>query len=124
MIFARSKNAPTLLAADLVLLPLAAAPASSGTVPHEIVVTARLPPEPAGRVYGDPVDSSYTMIPGSSLGNASLGWRAEHVEFYVWSRNLTNRDCMQNRTINAGHSGLILGTPGDPRTAGLTVRTQ
>jgi iron complex outermembrane receptor protein len=33
-------------------------------------------------------------------------------------------DCiyLQNVTVQAGNSGLVLGTPGDPRTAGVTLR--
>jgi iron complex outermembrane receptor protein len=30
----------------------------------------------------------------------------------------------ENLTIQAGNSGLILGTPSDPRTYGLTVRAK
>jgi iron complex outermembrane receptor protein len=31
---------------------------------------------------------------------------------------------MQNLTVQAGNSGLIVGTPSDPRTYGLTVRAK
>jgi iron complex outermembrane receptor protein len=40
----------------------------------------------------------------------------------VFSRNLLNKDYIQNVTIQAGNSGLILATPSDPRTIGLTFR--
>jgi iron complex outermembrane receptor protein len=31
---------------------------------------------------------------------------------------------MQNVTVLAGNSGLIVGTPREPRTIGVTLRTQ
>jgi iron complex outermembrane receptor protein len=31
---------------------------------------------------------------------------------------------MQNMTIQAGNSGLILGTPSDPRVIGVTLRAR
>jgi iron complex outermembrane receptor protein len=40
----------------------------------------------------------------------------------VFARNLLDKDYIQNVTIQAGNSGLILGTPSDPRTIGLTSR--
>ena len=44
------------------------------------------------------------------------------LELAVFARNLLNADYIQNVTIQAGNSGLILGTPSDPRTIGGTVR--
>jgi hypothetical protein len=35
---------------------------------------------------------------------------------------LLDRDYMQNLTVQAGNSGLVVGTPGDPRTWGMTLR--
>lgn len=37
-------------------------------------------------------------------------------------RNLLDVYCTQNLTIQAGNSGLIVGTPGDPRIIGGTIR--
>ncbi len=73
--------------------------------------------------FGDPSDSAYTVIHGYTLVNGSIGFRARQgyeIAFFV--RNLTNKDYLQNVTIQAGNSGLILGTPGDPRTYGITFR--
>jgi iron complex outermembrane receptor protein len=76
---------------------------------------------------GDPSLSRYTMIDGYALTNASLAWRSRRdggpgVELGLFARNLFNADYIQNLTIQAGNSGLILGTPSDPRTFGVTFR--
>ena len=74
-------------------------------------------------IYGDPADSKYTVIDGYTLVNASLGLRAgTGWELSVWAKNLFNRNYMQNLTVQAGNSGLIVGTPSDPREVGVAVR--
>lgn len=76
-------------------------------------------------VFGDPTDSAYTVISGYTIVNASLGFRASAGwEIAVFARNLFNSDYLQNLTVQAGNSGLIVGTPGDPRIVGLTLRVQ
>jgi iron complex outermembrane receptor protein len=40
----------------------------------------------------------------------------------VWSRNLFNKDYFELMSAQPGNSGLIEGQPGDPRTAGVTLR--
>ncbi len=78
-----------------------------------------------GRMYGDSSDSKYAVIDAYTLVNASLGFRASrHWEASVWARNLLNRNYMQNLTIQAGNSGLIVGTPSDPRMVGVTMRAR
>ncbi|MEP7244065.1 MAG: TonB-dependent receptor [Gammaproteobacteria bacterium] len=73
--------------------------------------------------YGDPSDSQYTLLAGYTLVNASLGFRSERGwEVSLWAKNLLDRDYMQNLTVQAGNSGLIVGTPSDPRAYGATVR--
>ena len=76
------------------------------------------------KMYGDPSDSRYTLMPGYSLLNASLGLRDDRWDFSFWVRNLTNEHYLQNVTVQAGNSGLVAGTPGDPRTAGVTLRAR
>ena len=74
-------------------------------------------------VYADATDSKYTLIRGYTLLNASVGLRlASRWDLALWARNLLGRDYMQNLTVQAGNSGLVVGTPGDPRTWGLTLR--
>ena len=73
--------------------------------------------------YGDPTDSAYTVIRGYTLVNGSIGFRARQgYEIAVFVRNLFASNYIQNVTIQAGNSGLIVGTPGDPRTVGIALR--
>jgi iron complex outermembrane receptor protein len=75
--------------------------------------------------FGDPSDSRYTLIDGYTVVNASLGFRqAGPWEFSIWVRNLLDEEYMQNLTVQAGNSGLIVGTPADARAVGVTLRAQ
>jgi iron complex outermembrane receptor protein len=72
---------------------------------------------------GDPSLSRFTYIRGYNLTNANIGYRfADGLELIVWARNLLDADYIQNLTIQAGNSGLILGSPSEPRTIGGTLR--
>jgi len=72
---------------------------------------------------GDPSLSRFTRIAGYNLTNANMGYRfADGTELILWARNLLDADYIQNLTVQAGNSGLIVGTPGDPRTIGGTIR--
>ena len=74
-------------------------------------------------VYGDPSDSAYTRIDGFTTVNMSIGLRrAGPWELFLWAKNLLDEEYMQNLTVQAGSSGLIVGTPSDPRQVGLTMR--
>jgi iron complex outermembrane receptor protein len=74
-------------------------------------------------VYGDPSDSQYTLIDGYRVVNVSIGMRrAGPWEFFLWAKNLLDEEYMQNLTVQAGNSGLIVGSPGDARQVGLTMR--
>ena len=76
-----------------------------------------------GGYYGDPSLSRYTWIDGYNITNASLGFRSDRGwEVALFARNLFASNYIQNVTIQAGNSGLILGTPSDPRTYGMTLR--
>jgi iron complex outermembrane receptor protein len=75
--------------------------------------------------FGDPSDSQYTRIEGYSVVNANLGFRQNGpVEVFVWVKNLFDKDYIQNVTVQAGNSGLVVGTPSDPRTVGVTLRAK
>jgi iron complex outermembrane recepter protein len=75
--------------------------------------------------YGDPSLSRYTFIKGYNVTNASIGLRtAAGWEVAVFARNLFNSNYIQNLTTQAGNSGLILGTPSEPRTLGVTFRAR
>ena len=72
---------------------------------------------------GDPTLSRYTYVDGYSLTNASAGLRLDNgLEVAAFARNLFGSNYIQNVTVQAGNSGLVLGTPSDPRTYGLTLR--
>ena len=80
--------------------------------------------------YGDPSLSRYTLIDGYNLINGSIGYRFATdrrggvLEIDVFARNVFASDYIQNVTIQAGNSGLILGTPSDPRVIGVTLRAR
>ena len=74
------------------------------------------------KTYGDSSDSQYTRMPAYSLLHTSLGWRTAQWDFSLWVRNLTNERYLQNVTVQAGNSGLVVGTPADPRSFGATLR--
>ena len=75
------------------------------------------------RVRGEATGSAYTIIKGYTLVNGSVGYRLGDWEAAVFARNLFDKDYMQNLTVQAGNSGLIVGTPSEPRTIGVTLRT-
>ncbi|QTC91965.1 TonB-dependent receptor [Brevundimonas goettingensis] len=69
--------------------------------------------------------SKYTEIEGYTVLNLRAGFRADNGwEAFVWVRNALDEDYLQLLTVQAGNSGLVLGTPGDPRTFGLTLRAK
>lgn len=73
--------------------------------------------------FGDPTGSRFTTIGGYTVVNGSVGYRGDNgVEVAVFVRNLFDKNYIQNVTIQAGNSGLILATPSDPRTIGVTLR--
>lgn len=74
------------------------------------------------RIFGDATDSAYTVIPGYAIVNASIGYRTPTWEVALFARNLFDKDYLQNVTVQAGNSGLIVGTPSDPRMIGVTFR--
>jgi iron complex outermembrane receptor protein len=74
-------------------------------------------------VYGEATDSAYTTIAGYTLINAAAGVRiGQRWNVEVFARNLTRANYLQNVTVQAGNSGLIVGTPSDPRMFGVTLR--
>lgn len=73
--------------------------------------------------FGDPSLSRFTYINAYNLTNASIGVRfGKGWEIALFARNLFDANYIQNVTIQAGNSGLILGTPSDPRVVGATLR--
>ncbi len=75
--------------------------------------------------FGDPTGSAFAVIGGYTIVNASVGVRfGKGLELAVFARNLFDKDYIQNVTIQAANSGLIVGTPSDPRTIGVTFRAR
>ena len=63
------------------------------------------------------------MVDGYALLNARVGVRwADGWTFFVWSRNLLDKNYYELLTAAPGNTGLFVGQPGDARTVGLTMR--
>ena len=76
-------------------------------------------------VNGDPTISRFTHVGAYNLTNANIGYRfGDGLEVAVFARNLLDANYLQNVTVQAGNSGLIVGTPSDPRTIGVTLRVR
>ena len=76
-------------------------------------------------IYGDASDSAYTVIGGYTLLNASIGLRTRNGwESSAFVSNALQHNFLQNVTVQAGNSGLIVGTPSDPRIVGISVRAR
>ena len=70
-----------------------------------------------------PTFSRYMVVPGYALANTRLGFRvANGWALSIWARNLFNTNYFDLLTAAPGNTGLVVGQPGDPRTAGITLR--
>ncbi len=70
-----------------------------------------------------PSPSQYLNVPGYALVNGRLGFRASTgLSFFVWGRNLLNKDYFEQLLPAAGNAGHYAGVLGDQRTYGITVR--
>ncbi|MFT3964490.1 MAG: TonB-dependent receptor [Sphingobium sp.] len=68
--------------------------------------------------------SVYTDISGYSLSNIRFGFRADNgLNFFGWVRNVFNQDYYEQLATTPSNTGLIAGQPGDPRTYGVTLKT-
>jgi iron complex outermembrane receptor protein len=73
--------------------------------------------------FADASSSIYTEIDPSTLLNLRVGYRSEGgTDAYISVRNATDEEYLLFTTVQAGNSGAIYGTPGDPRTIAFTVR--
>ena len=67
--------------------------------------------------------SKYLNVDGYALLNARAGFRASlGLTFFIWSRNLLNKDYFEQLLPAAGNAGHYAGVLGDPRTFGVTLR--
>ena len=70
-----------------------------------------------------PSPSLYLNVDGYALFNARLGFRAtEGFSFFVWGRNIFDKDYFEQLLVAAGNAGHYAGVLGDPRTFGVTLR--
>ena len=70
-----------------------------------------------------PSPSEYLNVDGYILLNARLGFQASQgVSFFVWSRNLLDKDYFEQLLPAAGNAGHYAAVLGDQRTFGATIR--
>ena len=69
--------------------------------------------------------SEYTRVGDLTLVNLRLGFRAQKGwDLFLWSKNLFDEDYFQYLSAQTGNSGALYGSPGDPRTVGVTFRAR
>ncbi len=70
-----------------------------------------------------PSPSKYLNIDGYYLVNGRLGFRAaKGISFYIWTRNLLNRNYFEQLLPAAGSAGQYSAVLGDPMTYGITLK--
>jgi iron complex outermembrane receptor protein len=73
----------------------------------------------------NPSRSLYTDVSGYTVANFRLGYRAENGwDVTAWIRNAFDTNYFEVLATQSGSTGLVVGQPADPRTWGVTVRTQ
>lgn len=73
--------------------------------------------------FADASSSIYSEIDESTLVNLRFGYRTdEDTVAYITVRNAFDEDYLLLTSVQAGNSGAIYGTPGDPRTIAFTIR--
>jgi iron complex outermembrane receptor protein len=66
--------------------------------------------------------SKYLWIDGYSIVNARVGFRASKWSGYLWARNLTDTNYIEQLLVAGGNAGQYAAVLGDPKTYGVTVR--
>ncbi len=70
----------------------------------------------------NPSPSAYTFIDGYAVTNFRLGFRTERgIDVFGWVRNAFDTHYLELLQVAPSNVGLIAGTPGDPRTYGVTL---
>ena len=70
-----------------------------------------------------PSPSQFLNIDGYAIVNGRLGFRSSPgLTFFIWGRNLLNKDYFEQLLPAAGNAGHYAGVLGDPRTYGVTLR--
>jgi iron complex outermembrane recepter protein len=77
------------------------------------------------RFSSNPSPSDYTWIEGYALTNLRGGFRTDNgFDIFGWVRNAFDTEYFELLQVAPGSTGLIVGTPGDPRTYGLTIKAE
>ncbi len=67
--------------------------------------------------------SKYLVVDGYAIINGRIGFRtAEGLSFFIWGRNLLNKNYYEQLLPAAGNSGQYAAVLGDQRTYGLTIK--
>jgi iron complex outermembrane recepter protein len=70
-----------------------------------------------------PSPSQFLNVPGYALLNGRIGFRAINgLSFFVWARNLLDKNYFEQLLPAAGNAGHYAGVLGDQRTYGITIR--
>jgi len=73
----------------------------------------------------NPTPSAYTWVPGYTLTNFRAGFRTPGgLNVFGWVRNAFDVDYFEQLSVPSGNTGLIVGSPGDPRTFGGTIKVE
>ena len=73
----------------------------------------------------NPSPSAYTWVDGYALTNLRLGFRTDSgLNLFGWVRNAFNVNYFEQLAVPSGNTGLIVGSPGDPRTSGGTIKVE
>ncbi len=77
------------------------------------------------RFSSNPTPSAYTWVDGYTLTNFRLGFRTDSgVNVFGWVRNAFDVNYYEQLAVPSGNTGLIVGSPGDPRTWGGTIKIE
>ncbi len=73
----------------------------------------------------NPSPSAYTWVDGYALTNLRLGFRTDRgFNLFAWVRNAFDVHYFEQLAVPSGNTGLIVGSPGDPRTWGGTIKVE
>ncbi len=69
--------------------------------------------------------SAYTDISSYALASFRIGFRMDQGwDVYAWIKNAFDKQYFEQLAVTSGNTGMIAGTPADPRTYGITVRAK
>jgi iron complex outermembrane receptor protein len=75
--------------------------------------------------YSDASDSIYALIDGYTVVNLRAGFKTSgNWEAFAWAKNAFDENYLQFVSVQSGNSGLVIGSPGDPRSVGVTLRVK